>query len=75
MDEYDKILNDYITRHNKNFVVYLVNCEFKIEFDKNFMIFVETNYFLNIEIEKLKIYLLYCIDCLKLKGYKFCNIN
>ena len=75
MDEYDKILNDYITTHNKNFDVYLVNCEIKIEFDNNFILKLETSYVHKIEFKKLKIFLLYCIDCLKLKGYKFCNIN
>ena len=53
----------------------MVNCEFKKEFDNNFTINLETGYVLKIESEKIKIYLLYCIGCLKLKGYKFRNIN
>ena len=75
MDEFDEILIDYIITHNKNFDVYLVNCEFKIEFDNNFLINSETGYVFTIESEKIKIYSLYCIDCLKLKAYKFCSIN
>ena len=75
LDEYDKIINDYITTHNKNFDVDLVNCEFKIEFDNNFIINLETGYVLKIESEKIKIYLLYSIDCLKIKGYKIYNIK
>ena len=75
LDEYDKKLNDYITTHHKNFEVSLVNCEFKIEFDFNFIINLETGYVLNTESEKIKIYLLSCIDCLKLKGYKFSSIK
>ena len=65
MDEYDKILNNFITTHNKNFDVYLVDCEFKIEIDNKFIKILETGYVLNIESDKIKIYLLYCIDCLK----------
>ena len=66
LDEYDKFINDYITSHNKKFNVYLVNCEYKVELEFNFIINLETNYVCNIESKNLKIYLLYCIDCLKL---------
>ena len=76
LDEVDKILNDYISIHNRKFDVYFVNSEFKTEFDTNLEIDIKTNYVLNIESEKInKSYLLYYIDCLKLKGYKFYNIK
>ena len=65
LDEYDKTLNNYITTHNKKFDLYLVNCEFKIDIDNKFIKILETGYVLNIESDKIKIYLLYCIDCLK----------
>ena len=43
-DEVEKILNDYITVHNKK-VNFFINCEFVIEFDNNFTTSIETNYF------------------------------
>ena len=57
LDEYDKILNEHITTHNKISDVYLVNCEFKTEFDKTFIINLEARYVLNKESGKTKIYL------------------
>ena len=50
--EYDKLSNDYNTTHNKNFDVYLIICDFKIEFDNNFIVHLETGYVFNIESEK-----------------------
>ena len=59
LDEYDKILKDYINSHNKKFNVYLVNCGFKIEFDNVFIINIETSFVHNIESKKMKNYLIY----------------
>ena len=42
-DELDKILEDYISTHNKKFV-FLISCELIIEFDKNFTGKVKTEY-------------------------------
>ena len=75
LDEFKKILNDYITTHNKKLKFNLVIYEFQIEFDNNFIINIETIYIHKIESEKIKIYLLYYIDCLESRGYKVCNIN
>ena len=75
LDDVDKILNDYISTHNKNFDVYFTNCEFKTEFDTNLKINIKTNYVLNIDIFDTNEYLLYDIDSLKLKAYNFYNIN
>ena len=75
LDEFDKILSDYVTTHNKKFDCCFVNCEFKIEFDNNFIGNIETNYFYNMDFTTLNSYLLYYIDCFKSRGYKFCNIN
>ena len=61
-----------ITKKND---VYWVNCECNLDLDNIFIIDIETNFVHNKKSEKIKIYLLYCIDCLKIKGYKFCNIN
>ena len=44
LHEVDKMLNDYITTHNKKFDFYFVSCECKIEFDNNFTTKVETNF-------------------------------
>ena len=35
LDDVDKILNDYISTHNKSFDFYFFYREFKIQFDKN----------------------------------------
>ena len=75
MDKVNKILNNYISFHNKIFDFYFVNCEFVIEFDNNFIAKIETNYFCNKDITNIKRYLLYDIDCFKSRGYKFYNIN
>ena len=50
LDEVNKILNDYISTHNKNFDFYFINCEFVIEFDNNFIANIKTNYFYNTDI-------------------------
>ena len=77
LGEVDKILNNYISYHNNKFNFYLVNCEFVIDFDNNFTANIETNFLHNIDdiITKIKSYLLYWIDCFKLRGYNFYNIN
>ena len=48
LNEVDKILNEYITKHIKKFDVYLINCEFDIVFDNNLKTHIETSYCLNI---------------------------
>ena len=42
LDELEKMLNDYITSHKKNFDLNFINCEFKIEIDNNFPTDIET---------------------------------
>ena len=75
MDEVNKILNDYISTHNKNFDFYFFNCEFSIEFDSISIANMKTNSFYNTAIININKYLLYDIDCFKSRGYKFYNIN
>ena len=76
LDEIDKLVNDYITSHNKKFNIYFINCEFNLVFDNSFKVHIETNYcYNNDDITKIKGYLLYCIEYYKLQGYGFCNIN
>ena len=75
LDDVDKILNDYISTHNKNFDVYFFNCEFKTEFDNILKINIKTNFVLNTDFIDINEYLLYDIDCFKSRGYNFYNIN
>ena len=74
LDDVDKILNDYVSIHNKKFNLCLIKCESSITLD-NFTTNIETNYVHNLESYKIKGDLLYYIDCMKLEGYNFCNIN
>ena len=74
-DKVNKILNDYISTHNKNFDFCFINCEFVIEVDNNFIAIIKTNYFHNRDINNINRFLLYDIDCFKSRGYKFYNIS
>ena len=67
-------MNDYVSIHNKKLNLYLIKCDFSITLD-NFTTNIETNYVHNIESYKIRGDLLYYIDCMKLEGYKFCNIS
>ena len=75
LDEVKKILNDYISAHNKNFDFCFINCEFEIEFGNNFKANKETKYFYNTDIINIKRYLLCGTDCFKSRGHQFYNIN
>ena len=75
LDEVDKIINDYVSTHNKDFDFYFVYCEFKIQFDKNFTANLKTNCEYKMEIGKISQCFLYCIECTESKGYKFHKIN
>ena len=75
MDEVNKILNDYISTHNKKFDFNFINCEYIIDFYNNFIAIIKTNYFYNTDIININRYLLYDIDGFKSRGHKFYNIN
>ena len=75
LDEVNKILNDYISTHNKYFDFYFINCEFVTDFDNNFIANIKINCFYNTGIININIYLSYYIDCFKSRGHKFYNIN
>ena len=75
LDEVDKILKDYVSTHNEKFDIYFIYCEFKIHFDNNSTIDLKTHYVHNIEFGKINQILIYSIECLDSKGYKFQNIN
>ena len=68
--ELDKILNDFISSHNKKLSIYFINCKLFLVFDDNFKIYIETNYCHDIDDEftKIKSHLLYGIEYYKLQG-------
>ena len=68
MDEVNKILNDYISSHSKNFDFF--NCKFN-----TFKANIKTKYFYNTDILNINLHLSYSIDCFKSRGHKFYNIN
>ena len=53
-DDLDKVLNDYITTHNKKFDFYLIRCELIIEFDNNLTEKIKTKYFYTTSINDIK---------------------
>ena len=73
MDEVEKKLKDYVSTHNKKFDIYFIYCEFKIQFDVKSTRDLKVGRVHNIEIEKISQCLLYCIENLESKGYKFKN--
>ena len=75
MDGVDKILKDYVSTHNKEFDIYFIYCEFKIQFDNNSTRDLKTDCVHIIESENIYQSLIYCIEYLESKGYKFQNIN
>ena len=75
MNEVDKIFNDYVSTHNKKYNIYSIYCEFKIHFDNNSTRDLKTDYVHNTEVDKISQCLLYCIEDLESKGYKFQNVN
>ena len=71
----DKIFNDYITNHNKKFDLCLINCGFKLEFDKEFNPHIKTHLNFNISPNNLKQKIPTCIEYFIVRGYKFFHIN
>ena len=72
-DELDKVLEDYISTHNKKFVFYLISCELIIEFDYNFTEDIKTDYYYNTDIINLKRGLIYQSYHFLPKVYKDCH--
>ena len=71
LDEVDKILNDYVSTHNKKIDIYFVYCEFKRQFHDNSTRDLKTDCVHNIKIEKICQSFLYSIEYLESKVYKF----
>ena len=75
LDEVDEILKDHVSTHNEKFDIYFIYCEFAIQYHKNSTRDQKIIFVHKIELEKISQCLLYCIEYLESKGYKFQNIN
>ena len=72
-DELDKILEDYISTHNKKFVFYLICCEVIFEFDNNFTENIKTDCYYNTDVINIKRDLIYNIYRFLPKIFKDCH--
>ena len=69
LDKVDKILDDYVTTHNKIFYYYLVGCDIKLEFDNNSTSILDIGYCNNVnDITQIENYLLYKNNLYKSRG-------
>ena len=68
VDKVDEILNNYITIYNKDYDIYFNNCKFKIEFDDNLILIINTRYIHNVENEIINIILSFVIKNHELMG-------
>ena len=75
LDGFGKILNEYVSYHNKKFTSYILNLSCELKFNNNFIQTLETNYHSNSELNDMKSYLLSFIDSFTTRGYEFCKIN
>ena len=75
LDEVNKILSDSISPHNEKLDFLIINSEFAIEIDNNFVAIIKTKYFYNTDIINRNKILINVIDCFKSRGYKFYNNN
>ena len=75
LDEFDRILNQYISHHNRKFDLYLYKLTFSLEFSNNSFQVIKTNYRLIKDDNHMKSLFLRCSEYFTLIGYKFCNIN
>ena len=75
LDDVKKILNDYISTPNKKTDFFLIDCEFKIKFDKNFTTNIKNNYQYNTDYINIKNCLLFFITSFEYGEYKISNIN
>ena len=74
LNDINKILDDYITIHNKKFDFYFIDSVFEIQFD-NFTATIEINNHYNTDYINIKSYLSFYIDSCESGGDKFSNIN
>ena len=69
-----EIFIDFITQYNEKFDLYLVKCEFEVEFI-NFTDFIKTEYFFNTSIINMKKYLIFYFYHVISRGRKFSHIS
>ena len=76
INNFEKIFNDYITKHNKKFDFYYINCEFQIATD-NRLINIEINFHHNTDYINIKSYLFFYTEShdIKLFNINHMNIN
>ena len=72
-DELDKLLEEYISTHNKKFVFYLISCELINEFDNNFTENIKTDYYYNTDVNNIKRDLIYNIYRFLPKLFRVCH--
>ena len=75
LNTFDKILNEYISYHNKKFIRYLFKLSCELEFNNNFLKIFETNYQSISECSDIKSLLISFKDNFTTQGYEFCKIN
>ena len=73
--EVNKTLNNYVSTHKKIFDFYLINCEFVIKIDNEFIANKKTDCFYETDIINIYRYFLYDIHCFKSRGQNLYNIN
>ena len=69
----DKIFNDYITNHKKNYFC-AFKCDFKLEFNNDFKPHNKTDFYHSTTNINFKRYLLYWIDYFTERGHKFSHV-
>ena len=70
----EKISNEYITKNNKEYDLYLVKYDFKLILDKDFYQDVKPEVINNTMIIHLKLFLVIWVENFCERGYKFCHI-
>ena len=70
----DSIFNDYITNHNKNFDINLVEYDFNLVFDKEFNPYIKSEFQYNTTISHLKRFSLNWVEYFSERGHKFFHI-
>ena len=70
LDNFGEILHKYIKIYIKDYDIFFINCKFKLEFDNNFKLDIETNYIHSGEYKKNSDILSFVIKYHELIGYK-----
>ena len=69
INNFEKIFNNYITKHNKKFDFYYINCEFQIKIN-NRLLNIEINFHHNTDYINLKRYLFFYTESHRIKDFK-----